>query len=63
MQTRSFLKFTLAAAALATAGLATAQTALPPGYKAEYKMSLVVGTAFPWGKGGEIWANLVKERT
>jgi TRAP-type C4-dicarboxylate transport system substrate-binding protein len=32
-------------------------------YKAEYKMSLVVGTAFPWGKGGEIWANLVKERT
>ena len=33
----------------------TAQT-----YKAEYKMSLVVGTAFPWGKGGEIWANLVQ---
>jgi tripartite ATP-independent transporter DctP family solute receptor len=32
-------------------------------YKAEYKMSLVVGTAFPWGKGGEIWANLVRERT
>ncbi len=26
-------------------------------------MSLVVGTAFPWGKGGEIWANMVKERT
>jgi tripartite ATP-independent transporter DctP family solute receptor len=26
-------------------------------------MSLVVGTAFPWGKGGETWANLVKERT
>jgi tripartite ATP-independent transporter DctP family solute receptor len=23
----------------------------------------VVGTAFPWGKGGEIWANLVRERT
>jgi tripartite ATP-independent transporter DctP family solute receptor len=36
---------------------------LPPGYKAEYKLSLVVGTAFPWGKGGEIWSNLVKERT
>jgi TRAP-type transport system periplasmic protein len=32
-------------------------------YKPEYKMSLVVGTAFPWGKGGETWANLVKERT
>ena len=23
----------------------------------------MVGTAFPWGKGGEIWANLVRERT
>jgi tripartite ATP-independent transporter DctP family solute receptor len=40
-----------------------AQQALPPGYKAEYKLSTVVGTAFPWGKGGEIWANLVRERT
>ena len=26
-------------------------------------MSLVLGTAFPWGKGGKIWADLVKERT
>ncbi len=26
-------------------------------------MSLVLGTAFPWGKGGQIWADLVKERT
>ncbi|MEN9419894.1 MAG: hypothetical protein RI988_3515 [Pseudomonadota bacterium] len=60
MKTRSLLKFALAAAALAcvTAG-AQAQGA----YKSEYKMSLVVGTAFPWGKGGEIWANLVRERT
>ncbi|MGM2596720.1 hypothetical protein ACS2QM_30440, partial [Bacillus cereus group sp. Bce035] len=24
---------------------------------------LVLGTAFPWGKGGEIWANKVRERT
>nr|WP_242612506.1 DctP family TRAP transporter solute-binding subunit [Corticibacter populi] len=32
-------------------------------YKAEYKMSLVLGTQFPWGKGGEIWADLVRERT
>lgn len=60
---RSFLKFSLASVALAAAGLAQAQAPLPAGYKAEYKMSLVVGTAFPWGKGGEIWANLVKERT
>ncbi len=42
---------------------AQAQQALPPGYRAEYRMSTVVGTAFPWGKGGEIWANLVRERT
>ncbi|MCC7151651.1 MAG: DctP family TRAP transporter solute-binding subunit [Rubrivivax sp.] len=63
MKLRSLLKFSLGAAALATFGLAQAQAPLPPGYKAEYKMSLVVGTAFPWGKGGEIWANLVKERT
>ena len=63
MQVRSFLKFTLAAAALASAGLAQAQAPLPPGYKAEYKMSLVVPPSFPWGKGGEIWANLVRERT
>jgi tripartite ATP-independent transporter DctP family solute receptor len=60
MKTRSFLKFALAAAALAgVAATAQAQGA----YKSEYKMSLVVGTAFPWGKGGEIWANLVRERT
>ena len=26
-------------------------------------MSLVLGPAFPWGKGGQIWSELVKERT
>ncbi len=56
--------------ALATAALAAASTLALAGptfaqsnYKAEYKMSLVVGTAFPWGKGGEIWADKVRERT
>ncbi len=63
MQVRSILKFSLSALALAATAGAQAQAALPAGYKAEYKMSLVVGTAFPWGKGGEIWANLVKERS
>ena len=59
---RSLLAMLAAAATLSTISLsASAQT--PAAYKAEYKMSLVVGTAFPWGKGGEIWANLVKERT
>jgi tripartite ATP-independent transporter DctP family solute receptor len=48
------------AAAAATASLpAAAQTKYAP----EYRLSTVVGTAFPWGKGGEIWANLVRERT
>src|SRR5512134_1375332 len=32
-------------------------------YQPEYRLSTVVGTAFPWGKGGEIWGNLVRERT
>lgn len=32
-------------------------------YKPEYKMSTVVPPAFAWGKGGEIFANLVRERT
>ena len=56
---KTILGLAMAAAVLAFAGAAPAQSA----YKSEYKMSLVVGPAFPWGKGGEIWANLVKERT
>ena len=58
MKVRSFLKLAVIASTLAFGASAIAQN-----YKAEYKMSLVVGTAFPWGKGGEIWANLVRERT
>jgi TRAP-type transport system periplasmic protein len=46
------------ALALAVSGPLAAQN-----YKPEYKLSTVVGPAFPWGKGGEIWAQLVKERT
>ncbi len=58
MKVRSFLKFAVAATALAYAAAGSAQQ-----YKSEYRMSLVVGTAFPWGKGGQIWADLIKERT
>jgi len=54
---------TLAVAATALAASFGAQAQVPANYKAEYKMSLVLGPAYPWGKGGEIWANLVKERT
>jgi tripartite ATP-independent transporter DctP family solute receptor len=52
------LAFALAALTL-PALPALAQTS----YKPEYKLSTVVGPAFPWGRGGEIWADLVRERT
>jgi len=53
MKLRTFLTSAVAAAAALafTAPAAIAQTA----YKSEYRMSLVLGTAFPWGKGGELW--------
>ena len=54
---------TAAAAASAALALGLPATAQAQNYKSEYRMSLVVGTAFPWGKGGEIWANKVKEKT
>ncbi len=57
---RTLLGLVAAAAALGTLPLAaTAQTA----YKAEYKMSLVLGPPTPWGQAGKVWADLVKERT
>jgi len=49
--------------ALSSGAVQAQQQALPPGYKAEYKLSTVLGNAFPWGKGGDIWADLVRERT
>ncbi|AVO33891.1 DctP family TRAP transporter solute-binding subunit [Ottowia oryzae] len=52
-----------ASAATAALALGTAMPAAAQNYKSEYRMSLVVGTAFPWGKGGEIWANKVREKT
>ena len=63
MQLRRTL-LTLATAATAALAMGTAlPAAAQSNYKSEYRMSLVVGTAFPWGKGGEIWANKVKEKT
>ncbi|HET9042656.1 MAG TPA: TRAP transporter substrate-binding protein DctP, partial [Burkholderiales bacterium] len=57
---KTFLAIAAAAAACVAWSLpAAAQTKYAP----EYRLSTVVGTAFPWGKGGEIWANLVRERT
>jgi len=52
------------AAALAPATLGIPRYAFAQGtYRAEYKMSTVVPPAFAWGKGGEIFGNLVRERT
>ncbi|WP_024538996.1 DctP family TRAP transporter solute-binding subunit [Comamonas badia] len=61
MKLRTFLATATAAATLMALGLPAAQA--QSNYKSEYRMSLVLGTAFPWGKGGEIWANKVKEKT
>ena len=51
----------------AAAGAMAATIAMPAlaqtKYKDEYKLSTVVGPAFPWGKGAEIWIDLVKQRT
>jgi tripartite ATP-independent transporter DctP family solute receptor len=37
--------------------------AVADGYRAEYRLSTVLGTAFPWGQAGERWIELVKEKT
>lgn len=60
MQRRQWITVA-AAAALALGGTLPAQAQTK--YKDEYKVSTVVGTAFPWGKGAEIWIDLVKQRT
>ncbi|MDN8613737.1 DctP family TRAP transporter solute-binding subunit [Variovorax ginsengisoli] len=51
----------LLAVAATLGGFSVAATA--QAYKAEYKMSLVLGPPTPWGEAGRIWADLVKERT
>ena len=58
MLRRAFVT-TSAAALLAAALPALAADA----YKAEYKLSTVLGNAFPWGQAGERWIELVKEKT
>ena len=47
-----------AACMLIHGGPAAAQT-----YRQEYRLSTVLGTAFPWGQAGERWANLIREKT
>ncbi len=52
-------------AALAAAGLGFAtQPVLAQGkYQPEYRVSIVVNNAFPWGKAADRWSELVKQRT
>jgi TRAP-type transport system periplasmic protein len=50
------------AAAVATGGLMPL-SAEAQSYKAEYRVSTVVGVPFPWGLSAQRWADLVKERT
>ena len=59
---RTLLTATAAAATLLAVGLPTAAQAQAK-YKDEYRMSLVLGTAFPWGQGGQLWADKVRKRT
>ena len=59
---RTLLTATAAAATLLAVGLPTAAQAQAK-YKDEYRMSLVLGTAFPWGQGSQLWADKVRERT
>ena len=60
MRVRTFLTTAVAAAA---ALAFTAPAALAQNYKSEYRLSLVLGPPAPWGQAGQIWADLVKERT
>ena len=57
MQRRAFLAMAAVACVLSS-GAVQAQA-----YRAEYRLSTVLGTAFPWGQAGERWAELVKEKT
>ena len=59
-----FRRTLLGLAAVATAlGMFSSGAMAQAAYKAEYKMSLVLGPPTPWGQAGKIWADLVKERT
>ena len=64
MDRRSLLKAGAAGSVALAAPFIITRPALAQGkYKDEYRLSTVVGTAFPWGKGAEIWINLVRDRT
>jgi tripartite ATP-independent transporter DctP family solute receptor len=63
MNRRSLLKAGALGSASLAAPLIITRAAHAQSYRNEYKVSTVVGTAFPWGKGAEIWIDMVRERT
>ena len=60
MHKRRFAGLLAGLVASVTFGLATPAAAA---YKDEYKLSTVLGEAFPWGWGAKRWADLVAEKT
>jgi tripartite ATP-independent transporter DctP family solute receptor len=58
-----FKRFITAAAFAVSALAVAAPSPAAAAYKPEYKLSIVVGTTFPWGQGAVIWSDLVRERT
>ncbi|MBN9430544.1 MAG: TRAP transporter substrate-binding protein DctP [Burkholderiales bacterium] len=63
MDRRSLLKASAAGSAALAAPFVVTRAAHAQNYKSEYRVSTVVGPAFPWGKGAEIWIDLVRQRT
>jgi len=63
MDRRSLLKASAAGSAALAAPFVVTRAAPAQNYKSEYRVSTVVGPAFPWGKGAEIWIDLVRQRT
>ncbi|MEB2335671.1 MAG: DctP family TRAP transporter solute-binding subunit [Burkholderiales bacterium] len=63
MDRRSLLKAGAAGSTALAAPFVLTRAAHAQNYRAEYRLSTVVGTAFPWGKGAQIWIDLVRERT
>ena len=56
---RTLLGLLAAAVTLGSLSAATAAEA----YKSEYRVSMVLGPATPWGQAGKMWSDMVKERT
>ncbi|HET7633848.1 MAG TPA: DctP family TRAP transporter solute-binding subunit [Burkholderiales bacterium] len=53
----------LFAVALLGTSLCLAVPAQAQKYRAQYRLSTVLPASYPWGRAGELWAKLVKEKT